>query len=246
MTFERASSLDAARSGQFHATRPNGSPVNQFASPPNLPGYAPQVPWQSPPPVQGFAPGPPMPPPRANAPKKPWWSILLMMVSPGQVIAQGLGKIPWPFALGVSGVAFAIFFFQTGLDRHHVGPVGWIHCFLLALLGGVYGTAGIAGIAAVAWSISRLIGGEQTPEWVIRAVALSYSSALVYGIVGLVFNLFFKWNTSISFGVTGVLWALGPMMTVFRQLTNGKLVHSVALATFCGALVLLGWGLLAT
>jgi hypothetical protein len=187
-----------------------------------------------------------MPPPRANAPKKPWWSILMMMVSPGQVLAQGLGKIPWPFALSVSGVAFAIFFFQTGLDRHHVGPVGWIHCFLLGLLGGIYGTAGIAGIAVVAWSISRLIGGEQTPEWVIRAVALSYGSALVYGAVGLVFNLFFRWNTSISFGVTGVLWALGPMMAVFRQLTNGKIVSSVALATFCGALVLLGWGFLAT
>jgi len=217
MTYERASSLDAARQGQFPAA-----------------------------PAQGHAPVSPVQPPPAKAPAKPWWSILLMMVSPGQVLAQGMSKIPWPFALSVSGTAFAVFFFQTGLDRHHVGPVGWLHCCLLALLGAVYGTAGIAGVALVAWAVSRLIGGTQTPEWVIRAVALSYSSTLVYGAVGLVFNLLFRWNTSISFGVTGVLWALGPMMTVFRKLTNGKIVHSVALATLCGALVLLGWGLLAT
>lgn len=186
------------------------------------------------------------PQPTANAPAKRWWSILLMMVSPGQLLAQGLGHISWPFALGVSGSAFAIFFLQTGLDRLHVSSASVIHCVLLALVGGIFGSAGIAAIGVVAWSLSLLIGGTEPPDWVIRAVALSYGSALVYGIVGLVFNLLFKWNTSMSFGVTGVLWALGPMMTVFRQLSKGKVLASVVLATLCGALVLLGWGLMAT
>ena len=186
------------------------------------------------------------PPPGRNAPAKRWWSILIMMVSPGQLLAQGLSHISWPFALGVSGSAFAIFFFQTGLDRLHVSSASPIHCALLALLGAVFGTAGIAAIGAVAWSLSLLIGGQEPPDWVIRAIALCYSSALVYGVVGLIFNLCFRWNTSLSFGVTGVLWALGPMMTVFRQLSKGKILSSVVLATLCGALVLLGWGLLAT
>ena len=48
---------------------------------------------------------------------------------------------------------------------------------------------------------------------------------------GLVFNLFFKWNTSLAFGVTGVLWALGPIMAVFRQLSKGKIAGSVVFAT---------------
>jgi len=180
------------------------------------------------------------------APANRWWSILLMMVSPGQVLARGLGKISWPFALGVSGAAFALFFFETGLDRLRVNSLSTGGCALLALVGALYGTAGIAGIGLVAWALSKFIGGDQPPGWVIRAIALSYSSGLVYGAVGLIFNLVFKWNTSVAFGVTGVLWALGPMMAVFRQISKGKIAGSVALATICGALVLLGWGALAT
>jgi hypothetical protein len=188
----------------------------------------------------------PAPPSTKAAPANRWWSILLMMVSPGQLLAQGLGKISWPFALTVSGAAFALFFFQTGLDRSHVNTLSASRCALLALLGAGYGTAGIAAIGLVAWALSKFIGGDQPPGWVIRAVALSYSSGLVYGAAGLVFNLVFKWNTSVAFGVTGVLWALGPMMAVFRQLSKGKIAGSVVFATICGALVLLGWGALAT
>jgi hypothetical protein len=193
-----------------------------------------------------YQPPQPVQPSTHAVPANRWWSILLMMVSPGQLLAQGLGKISWPFALSVSGAAFALFFFQTGLDRLHINTVSLGRCGLLALLGAAYGTAGIAAIGLVAWALSKFIGGDQPPGWVIRAVALSYSSALVYGAAGLVFNLVFKWNTSLAFGVTGVLWALGPMMAVFRQLSKGKIVGSVILATFCGALVLLGWGALAT
>ena len=188
----------------------------------------------------------PAPPATKAAPPNKWWSILLMMVSPGQLLSQGLSKISWPFALSVSGAAFALFFFQTGLDRSHAGLVTTARCWTLALEGALYGTAGIAAIGLVAWALSKFIGGDQPPGWVIRAVALSYSSGLVYGAVGLVFNLFFKWNTSLAFGVSGVLWALGPMMAVFRQMSKGKIAGSVALATVCGALVLLGWGALAT
>jgi hypothetical protein len=188
----------------------------------------------------------PAPPATQAAPANRWWSILLMMVSPGQVLARGLGKISWPFALSVSGAAFTLFFFETGLDRWHVKSLNAGGCAQLALLGAVYGTLGIAAVGLVAWALSKFIGGDQPPGWVIRAIALSYSSGLVYGAVGLVFNLFFKWNTSLAFGVTGVLWALGPMMAVFRQISKGKIAGSVVLATICGALVLLGWGALAT
>jgi hypothetical protein len=186
------------------------------------------------------------PPATQPAAAKPWWSVLLMMVNPGPVLAQSMNRISWPFALSVSGAAFALFFFQTGLDRWHANALTGAGCALLALLGAVYGTVGIAAVGLVAWALSKLIGGDQPPGWVIRAIALSYSSALVYAAAGLAFNLVLKWNTSLAFGVTGVLWALGPMMAVFRQISKGKTAGSIVLATICGALVLLGWGALAT
>jgi hypothetical protein len=179
------------------------------------------------------------------APRKPWWSILLMMVAPGQILAQGLGKLSWPFALSVSGAAFALFFFQTGLDRTR-GKGDWSLALALGVKGLVFGTIGIAAIGLVAWVLSQLIGGRQSPDWMVRAIALSYGSALVYSGVGLVFNLALGWNTSVSFGITGVLWALGPMMAVFKDVSGGRTYGSILMSTICGSLVLVAWGALAT
>jgi len=88
-----------------------------------------------------------------------------MVVSPGQVLARSMSEISWPFALGVSGAAFALFFFQTGLDRSHVNTLTMVRSALLALLGTVYGTVGIAAIGLVAWALSKFIGGDQQPGW---------------------------------------------------------------------------------
>jgi len=173
-------------------------------------------------------------------------SIVLMMVNPGQVLTRRLADVHWVFALLVSGAAFTLFFLQTGLDRARGGSGGWPLTLGLGAGGFVYGTLGIAFVGLVAWVLSRLLGGRQDPGWVVKAIALSYGSALVYSAAGLLFNVIFRWNTAVSFGVTGVLWALGPMIAVFQKLSGGKTFGSVLMATVCGALVLLGWGVLAT
>src|ERR1039458_6458644 len=76
----------------------------------------------------------PVPAPAMAPPAKPCLSVLLMMVNPGQVLAQGLGKVSWPFALSVSGAAFALFFFQTPLERSHINSLSVVRCLLLALM----------------------------------------------------------------------------------------------------------------
>ena len=75
----------------------------------------------------------------------------------------------------------------------------------------------------------------------VRAFALAYSAALVYVVIGLLFNLFFGWNTAVAFGVTGVLWALGPMIAVLKGMVGGRSWPATLLATACGLMVLLGW-----
>ena len=59
--------------------------------------------------------------------------------------------------------------------------------------------------------------------------------------IGLLFNLFFGWNTAVAFGVTGVLWALGPMIAVLKGMVGGRSWPATLLATACGLMVLLGW-----
>lgn len=205
------------------------------------------LPMQATDPVaQSFATGAqPGAPAAERKPRAAWWSVVLMMINPGQVLAQRMANVSWPFALAVSGGAFTLFFLQTGLDRARVGTGGAARTAILAVTGALYGTAGVALIGFVAWGLSRAFGGNHPTDWAIRALALSYGSTLVYAVFGLFFNIFLGWNTSVAFGVTGVLWALGPMIAVFKELSGGKTGGSILLATVCGGLVLFGWAALA-
>lgn len=175
-----------------------------------------------------------------------WQSVVLMMINPAQVLTRRMAGVTWPFALLVSGAAFGLFFLQTGLDRGRAAHGDLLQALTLAGVGAVYGTLGVASIGFLAWMLSKIIGGSQPPGWVIRAIALSYGSALVYAVCGLAFSVTLHWNTAVTFGVTGVLWAMGPMTAVFREVSGGKTFGSILLTTICGSLVLLGWGVLAT
>ncbi len=164
-----------------------------------------------------------------------------MMTNPGQIVAQRMSTVSWPFALLVSGAAFGLFFLQTGLDIARGDDQLLQTAGALTVIGALFGTAGLLLLGFVAWLLSRLFGGGRPAGWTIRALALSYSSALVYAAIGLPFNLLLGWNTSLAFGVTGVLWALGPMIAVFKELSGGQLGPSIVLATVCGGAVLFAW-----
>lgn len=167
-----------------------------------------------------------------------------MMFNPGGVLRDQLAGLGWPGALLVSGSAFTIVFLQTGLDLHRVGRAGAGTVVILALAGLLYGTAGILGVGSLAWMLSRALRGSRSPGWALRAYALAYSPALVYGACGLAANLALGWRTSVAFGVTGLLWALGPLMAVNDDLVGGRKGASVVLSIVCGGLVLFGWGLI--
>jgi hypothetical protein len=167
-----------------------------------------------------------------------------MMFNPGAVLQQRLSGVTWPAAMLVSGGAFTLLFLQTGLDLLKVGRSGALAALFLTFAGLLYGTIGILLVGSVAWATSRLFGSVHSPGWAIRAYALAYSPALVYGLCGLVANLALGWRTSVAFGVTGLLWALGPIMAVNDELTGGRKRVSVLLSIVCGGVALLGWSLL--
>jgi hypothetical protein len=167
-----------------------------------------------------------------------------MMFNPGAVLQQRLSGVRWRTAMLVSGAAFTLLFLQTGLDLLKAHRAGAGVAIVLTLAGLLFGTIGIAIVGFVAWALSRAFGSGHSPGWAIRAYALAYSPALVYGLCGLVANLALGWRTSVAFGVTGLLWALGPIMAVNDELAGGRKGVSVLLSIVCGGLALLGWGLL--
>jgi len=175
----------------------------------------------------------------------PRWKIVLnMMINPGEVVKNQMGKVPWPYSLLISGASFALFFLQTGLDLLRSGKIEVSGVILIAMLGLLYGTAGVALIAVLVWALAQAAERNITMEWAISSFALGYSATLVYAVTGLIFSLTLGWKTAVAFGVTGVLWALRPTLFTIKQMSGERVAFSIAMTTLCGAILLLGWALL--
>jgi hypothetical protein len=171
-------------------------------------------------------------------------SALGMILNPGQVVKGAMQGVPWPFCLTISGLAFTIFFLQTGLDMHRVGTAGTGATVGFTFLGLGLGTIGVALVAALAWVVARPLGGRRSLEWTVRAFCLAYSPTLIFVVLGLIFNLAGGWNTSVAFGITGALWAVYPLLSIVKEMTGEKLALSLVLSTVCGALIISTWALL--
>ncbi len=173
-----------------------------------------------------------------------WKTVLKMIVNPGDVVKRQMNKVPWPYSLSVSGLAFGLFFLQTGIDMFRKGQIENSTVLLITLLGIIYGTAGVALVAVLAWALARGLERQYNIAWAVSAFALGYSATLVYAVIGLVFSLVFGWQTAVAFGVTGVLWALRPTIMTIRQMSGERIGFSIAVSTLCGAILLFGWSLL--
>jgi len=168
-------------------------------------------------------------------------SVLSMILNPGEAIKGALRGVPWPVCLAVSGLAFTLFFLQTGLDMHRVGTAGTGAVIGFTFLGLGVGTIAIGLVAALAWVLARPMGCTRSLEWTIRAFCLAYTSTLVFAIVGLIFNLAAGWNTAVAFGITGALWAFHPLVSILKEMTGQKLAVSLILATVCGSIIISIW-----
>lgn len=167
-------------------------------------------------------------------------TIFGMMVSPAAALRGAMaGK--WYLSVAVSALAFGLFFTQTGLDLYKTGQKELVFVFLSAGAGVLYGLLTIPLIAVFLWLVLKIARSDTTILQTISVFCLSYSGALVYGVLGLVFSLALGWKTAIAFGVTGVLWAIGPMMVAIRELTGKKTLLSFILSTLVGIAVLLSW-----
>ena len=171
-------------------------------------------------------------------------SVLGVFTNPSAVFQQHLMHVPAPVCLIISGLAFGMFYLQTGLDVFRGDWRGIVYPLALGALGLAVGTVGVGLLAAIAWVLSRPFGGSHPVDWAVRAFGLAYAPALIYSGLGLVANLLLGWHTSLAFGVTGLLWALGPMIVAIREMTGQRTGVSVVIATVCGALMLALWALI--
>lgn len=164
--------------------------------------------------------------------------ITKYLFNPGELITENYSEFQaFIFGFIVSGFAFSLFFLQTALDTNS----GIVFALFKGIL---FGTAGIALISVLIWLIIKASGGNSGLMITISSFAMSYSTTLIFTIVGLMLYIFFDWKTSVSCGITGVLSAFGPMNSVIINAANGKKNLSILIMSITGIYILLIWGLL--
>lgn len=171
-------------------------------------------------------------------------TVIGMMISPAGALKSALSGKCWYLSIIVSVLAFGLFFLQTGLDLYKTGQKDFSFVFVALGTGAAYGLVVIPLVAMFIWIILKAARIEETMFQVVSAFCLSYSGALIYGIIGTIVSLTLGWKTAVAFGVTGVVWAVGPMMYTIRELTNGKTFLSIFISAVVGLAVLVSWGYL--
>jgi len=161
------------------------------------------------------------------------------MADPRTVLTNYIDDLAWPAALAVPALAFGLLFLQSGLDLDRSGASDGIAG--LALLGVLLGVVVVPVTALVAWILVLPFDRSRSLGWAVRAFALAYSPALIYGLCGLIANIVLGWNTAVAFGVTGVLWAISPLFAALREMSGDRRRLSLVLATVVGAAVLAVW-----
>ncbi|NPV91267.1 MAG: hypothetical protein HPY50_10910 [Firmicutes bacterium] len=168
-------------------------------------------------------------------------TIFGMMINPSGTLKNALLSTKWYYSAAISAIAFGLFFGQTGLDLYKTGQKGVGFVLLSGAAGLLYGLLVIPLLGVIIWSLLKLSHSKQDVTETIASFCLSYSGALVYGTLGIIFSLALGWKTAVVFGVTGVLWATGPMIVAVRELTGGKNAFSIPIATVVGVIVLVSW-----
>ncbi|GAB6153215.1 hypothetical protein JCM17380_19650 [Desulfosporosinus burensis] len=168
-------------------------------------------------------------------------TIFGMMINPSGILKSAMLSTKWYFSLIVSGLAFGLFFIQTGLDLYKTGQKGVDFLLLSAGVGILYGVLLIPLLGFLMAVILKISKSDKKIGQIISLFCLSYSGALIYGTLGIVFSLALGWKTSIAFGVSGVLWAIGPTIVTIREMTGGKNTMSIPIATIISGAILVSW-----
>jgi len=167
--------------------------------------------------------------------------LFAVMANPRGVVAAHVDDLGWFTALVVPTAAFGLLFLQSGLDIRSVGGAGLSRTVGLGVTGVVLGLIGVPLLALAAWIVTLPFDRSRSLGWTVRAFCLAYAPALVYGVCGLVMHLVMGWNTAIACGITGVLWALSPLVATLNEMNGDRRRLSLVLATLMGVAVLVVW-----
>ena len=144
-------------------------------------------------------------------------------------------------------ITLALFFLQIGLDKKSIGLSDKGKIAISCILGALSAIVFIL-IAAGIIKIFALITKTNVPYTdLIFAIGFIFEIPFVINLIGVICNLVLGKNTSLSFGITGLLMMILPMFYLIMSInllgTKYRKYFAVILSTFICALGLTGWTL---
>jgi hypothetical protein len=167
--------------------------------------------------------------------------VLSFLLNPGLLIQKRMENVSLLVPICISSASFTLFFLQTGLDIAKKGTASGSYLLLMALRGLLAGSLGVLVLASFSWLLAKMLGSRWKYTQTVKAFGMAYTSTLLYCIFGILANLILGWNTAIVFGITGLLWALSPLLAIFREMLENRKLAGIVLTTLCGAVMLLAW-----
>jgi len=163
--------------------------------------------------------------------------MMKYLLDPGEIINSEIKSNIPVMGLLISGFSFMMFFILTSLDNQ-------TGILFPAIKGLIFGTLGIAFLAVIIWLIVKGLNNGNKLKQVIGSFSLCYTTTMIFTFLGLFLKLILGWNTSVSLGMSGMLFAFSPMISVITSFTGGKRFLDVIIISFAGIYVILFWALL--
>ena len=151
--------------------------------------------------------------------KKELSRIIKGAISP----AEFFSSVPrlWYLYAAIPAAAFLFFFLQIGLDRAYLGTASAGTVVLLCFLGVLSGAAFVFFESGAVRLMCRLLHTDVDFIKLNTAVCMTFVFTFLLNLIGLLCKLIFAMNTSVAFGLTGLLLSFVFLYEILFSLEIG-------------------------
>ena len=145
----------------------------------------------------------------------------------------------------IPAATFFFFFLQAGLDRFALKTISGGMVVLLCFLGIIFGAAFNFLESGVIKLLCKITHKEADYKKLNGAVCMTYVFPLIINFLGLIFKLIFQMNTSLAFGLCGILISFVFLYEIFISLEIGGIKNRKISSVFgVSVIMMIGLGLM--
>ena len=159
--------------------------------------------------------------------KKKLKNLVITAFSPKDTYTQDL-PVYWYLYILFPVLTYLLLFLQFGLDIYSLSINTPVKIILNCLIGLCLGLIILALELFSAVVISKVVNIKCDIKKLIYTMSMTYAIPLTINLIGLFINIF-NVRTSLSFGITGILFAFIPLLDILYYLTKSRKGRHISL-----------------